>query len=294
MRKNPGQISSLFLALFVLLLCLDCQVPIVSEQDSREEGDVLLAEVYENRLYHSDLKEMLPEGLSEADSLMRLRILVENWIQDRILLHEAEKNVASEIDIDQLLEDYRSSLLIHNFEQRIVDEKIDTSVSQRELEEYYEKNKDQYLLESTILRCHFIKISKDKGGLDDLREWWRSSAPEDFVDLVAFCNDSADLYMLDEFSWYQVEEITQLLPAGTLSESSMRPGRTYQFSDEEFIYFLRLLESVKRQENAPLSYIQGQAKRYIMHQRKLTLLENLKNELYQKELEGREVKVYID
>jgi hypothetical protein len=163
-----------------------------------------------------------------------------------------------------------------------------------ELLEYYDKNKDQYQLQKTIVRCHFIKLENEKANFDSLSIWWNSNDEKDFFRLVEYCNDQSELFMLDDEEWYKVDEITQLLPAGTLSESSMRPGRTYNFTGEGFTYFIRILESIEKKETAPFAYIQEQAMRYIMHQRKLTLLQELKNELYKQELEGREIKIYIE
>jgi hypothetical protein len=261
---------------------------------AQADGDMLLAEVYNHKLYQSEFKNAYPEFTSESDSLMRLRIYVENWVRDKLLLNQAEKYVSDKLDIDKLVDDYRASLMVHHYEKEWVESRIDTSLNVKELLEYYDENQDQYQLEKTILRCHFIKFEKAIARYDSLRIWWNSNEKHDFIRLVEFCNEQAELYMLDEEVWYKVDEITQLLPAGSLSESSMRPGRTYNFSDQDYSYFIRILESVQKQETAPFTYIQEQAMRYIMHQRKLTLLEQMKNELYRKELDGREIKIYID
>ena len=138
------------------------------------------------------------------------------------------------------------------------------------------------------------KNPEEKADQDSIRFWWNSVNTEDFFRLVEYCNENADLFMLDEEKWYEVDEITQLIPAGTLSERSMQAGREYAFSDNEFAYFIRILESVQEEDTAPFTYIQEQAERYIMHQRKLTLLEQLRNELYENELSSRKVKIYVE
>ncbi len=277
--------------LFLLLIFIACQ----SGADTPETpDDTLLAEVYNQKLYASTIEGILPENSSEEDRKMRTRVYVENWVKDQLLLHEAEKNMSDKLDIDKLVRDYRASLLIHHYEKQWVESRIDTSINISELLSYYDKNRDQYQLQKTIVRCYFIKLPEAEADMDDIRDLWNSEDESDFVRLVEYCNAHADLFMLDEEKWYEVDEITQLIPAGTLSERSMQAGREYAFSDSDFAYFIRILESVQEEDTAPFTYIQEQAERYIMHQRKLTLQEQLRNELYEKELSSRKVKIYVE
>lgn len=279
-----------FIGCMLGIFFLACQ-PTVQNQDL---SDPILAEVYDYQLPLSSILELLEKTTSKEDSLMRLRILVNAWVREKLMLHNAEDIVPKDLNIDQLVNDYRSSLLVHNYERILVEDQVDTMVSQQELLDYYNKNKDQYQLESTIIRCHFIKTTQDQPKKDSLEKWWKKPDQSSFSKLIKYCNDYAELFMLDDNTWYKVEEITQLLPAGSLSESSMRAGRNYQFSDEQYDYYLRIHEAVKNKEIAPLSYIEGQATRYIMHQRKLTLLEKIKNDLYQEGLTSRFVKINIE
>ena len=60
--------------------------------------------------------------------------------------------------------------------------------------------------------------------------------------------------------------------------------------DNDFLYFFRLLELVNRKEIAPLSYIENQASKVILHRRKIKLLEEKKEELY--EQKTNQIKVF--
>lgn len=277
--------------IMVLLLGVNaCQ----SGNNPESPDDILLAEVYNQKLYASAVAGILPGNISEEDRKMRTRVYVENWVKDHLLLHEAENNMSDKLDINRLVQDYRASLLIHHYEKQWVESRIDTSINISELLAYYDKNRDQYQLQKTIVRCYFIKLPEADADRDNIRDWWNSEDNSDFIRLVEYCNEHADLFMLDEEKWYEVDEIAQLIPAGTLSERSMQTGREYVFTDSSFAYFIRILESVQEEDTAPFTYIQEQAERFIMHQRKLTLQEQLRNELYEKELSSRKVKIYVE
>jgi hypothetical protein len=274
------------LCALALAACIGCQ------EKGDTENDELLAQVFQHKLYSSDVERVLTSAYSPEDSLMLLRNYVENWVRDALLLHEAEKQLPEDINIDKLVKNYRSSLILHNYEKHLVEERIDSTIQEAELMAYYEENKTQYQLETTIVRCRFMKIRKPVLQRDSLRKWWESDKNEDFAKLVRYNNENAEIFILDT-SWYKVEEIAQLMPEGTISSENIRSTNTLRFTDDQFEYYLRVFETVQKKEIAPLSYIREQAIRVIMHQRKLDLLESIKSDLYKEELSKNNVKINI-
>ncbi|MDX1477265.1 MAG: peptidylprolyl isomerase [Saprospiraceae bacterium] len=268
--------------------CLACTTPVDDSQDP------VLATVHNKTLRLSDATEFIDPGQAPQDSIAQLRSYVEQWAREMLLLHEAERNLPDDIDLATLIEDYRASLIVSNYEKELVESSLDTVITDAELQAYYEKNKEQYQLERSIIRCHFVQIKKPVTNRREFRRWWDSDDPRDFARLVDYCNNNnAELFMLEDSTWYKVEEIEALLPAGTLSPQNMRRDRTLTFTDDQYEYYLRILESVLSTEIAPLSYIREQAERYIMHTRKLQLLESIKEDLYNKGIEGDQIKIFI-
>ena len=58
------------------------------------------------------------------------------------------------------------------------------------------------------------------------------------------------------------------------------------------IYYLRIFDKVNANEYPPLSYIEDQATKVILHKRKIKLLEEKKEEMYERELRRNNVKVF--
>ena len=257
------------------------------------EDDPVLANVHGKTLRLSDADAYLTPGTPVEDSLNQLRTFVNKWVRETLLLHEAELHFPDDINIGDLVRDYRASLIVSNYEKNLVESMLDTVISKEELEEYYEKNKEQYQLERPIIRCHFVKIHRPFDESRDFRKWWDSERPEDFDKLMEFSRQNAEVYMLEDSTWWKVEEIAALMPPGMLSSQNMRSNRSLRFSDDEYEYYLRIAESVLSTEIAPLSYIREQAARYIMHKRKLDLLEQIKADLYDQGVQGEQVKIYI-
>jgi hypothetical protein len=253
-----------------------------------EENDVELAKVFSKKLFLSELEGMVPDGATPEDSTKIINAEVERWTRETLLMQEAEKNIPADLNIDELVRDYRMSLVRHNYEQFLVETQLDSVISEKEISEYYEKNKEQYQLQSSILRCFLIKVPKSSPNLDQLRSWWRSTNVEDFKKMKNYATQNASFYMLKEKTWYQQSDLRTQLPQG----SNLNPTQDLNQSDENHFYFLQVFEKKSRNQLAPLGYIEDQIKKVILHKRKMVLLDQRKEELYDRETSKNNVKIF--
>ena len=125
-----------------LAIGLICLLAFVSCQNSKNgNGDRIVATVYDKTLYQSDLQSVLYEGISVNDSLVGTKAFIDNWIRRQLLIHQAENNIdKSELDFSRQLEDYRNSLIIYKYESMLIEQNLDTVVSDEEIAAYIEDN----------------------------------------------------------------------------------------------------------------------------------------------------------
>ena len=137
--------------------------------------DPMVAQVFDKRLYASEVRATIPAGINPEDSLLMYNAYIDRWIKESVMMHEAEKNIPTDLQISKLVEDYRSSLVMHQYEKTVVESLLDTAVAEEELLQYYEANKSQYVLESTIVRCHFIKVptAAPEKAVQKMEKIWR-------------------------------------------------------------------------------------------------------------------------
>ncbi len=63
----------------------------------------------------------IPAGITGADSIAMVRDFKERWIRNQLLLNKAELNLTDEEkNVEQQIENYRSSLLIYAYEQSYI------------------------------------------------------------------------------------------------------------------------------------------------------------------------------
>ncbi|MFT4667444.1 MAG: hypothetical protein ACI8YQ_001724 [Polaribacter sp.] len=276
----------------LLLIGLVACRPGEESTDASVKEDKVLAQVYNKMLYLSDMEGMFPLSCSKEDSSIIVTSFIERWVRDNVLMHQAERNIPSDLNIDELVRDYRSSLIRLNFEKNMVDILMDTLVTEAEMAAHYEKNKEQFQLSSTILRCYLIKVPKGIENMDELKRVWPGKTEEGFTDLLEFASRYADIYMLEDSSWYKVDDIAIQMPKGTITPGNLLVNKDITMEDSDFRYFFRAKEVVMAKKIAPMSYVKEQISKVILHDRKRKLLKEKKEEMYERELRKNNIKVF--
>ena len=275
-----------FTFLVIVVTEYSCQAPL-------QDDDTLIAQVYDKKLYASDIDLLIPEDGSLEDSVLIKNSYLERWIKESVMMHEAEKNIPEDLEIDKLVSDYRASLIMHHYEKNLVEKSMDTAIAESQLTEYYEANKSQYLLESTIVRCRFIKLDKkiDRKSYRRFERIWEDlqSDPSELINEISHYNSE---YLLNDSTWYRLEQIEEWVPSRSFNRHMMSYNSHFKFADENYFYFLRILESKKEREIAPLSFIKKQASQVILHQRKLELLSNIRDDLKERASSRNHIKIF--
>jgi len=265
-----------------------------SKKDNASRNDRLLAVVYSKELRLSALEGMFPEGTTKSDSILIINAFVQRWIRETLMLSEAERSLPKDMNVDKLVRDYRASLIKNNYEQVLIEQLLDSLVTEEELSSFYERNKEQYQLETSIIRCLFIKLPRNTPGQDSLNRWWNSANERSLAKMEKYCQANAAVYNLKGVTWNRIDDIAEELPTGTLTMENISSRREFTLSDDTFKYYFRLLEIKNSREIAPLEFIKEQARKYILHQRKLKLLEQKREDLYRLALRKKDIQFFTD
>ena len=280
----------ILLAVFILSLVgvLACQ-----KNNGAAGSNRVLATVYNRSLTLADMEGMFGSNATHSDSVQITTAFTDRWIREQLIMVEAERNVPKELNIDELVKKYRESLILSNYEEQLTKIGLDTTISDAELTAFYEKNKEQYQLETPIVRCYFLKIPRPTPQYDSIQKWWNAPRTgENAAKMQNYAQRNAKRFVMVDSVWHRVEDIISLLPKGTLSPDNISTGKELTMKDDNYQYYFRALGVMNKQEIAPLSFIREQASKYILHQRKSQLLEKKRQEMYDLELKKNNVKIY--
>jgi thymidine kinase len=268
----------------------------LSSGKSEDPGEKIVAQVYNRTLKSKEVNAFIPYESSSDDSLLIARSYIEKWVKEQLILREAEKYASKDLALDELVRRYRAALVLSHYEKEYVEKKLDTIINDDELQAYYESNKLQYQLETTIIRCRFLKIKQDitPKDKDFLQKNWKSQSKADRRYLDRICKEFGETCIFDENTWYKLEHIQSMLPNKAINKDVIQYNKEFSFKDNEYNYFLLIDEWVADKELAPLSFIREQARKFILHQRKLKLLDEMRERLYEQEILTDNVKIYVD
>lgn len=247
-----------------------------------------LATVFEKSLYPSDIKGIVGQGVSSKDSSALVRSFIENWAKEQLIIAIAEQNIPEDLDVDRLVQDYRLSLIRHSYEQKLVEQRLDSVVTDTEIKRYYESALEQYQLDKTIVQGKFVKLSKEAPKQDTLKTWWNNFAVNK-QDLSDYCRMYADKFVLEDSIWIDVDYLAAEFPISSLKNGSITGGLNVVASDEEYNYYIKIDKVVRQGQIAPLSYVKNKIIKVILRKRKFELLDNMTDELYKRELEKKNV-----
>lgn len=252
-----------------------------------EQGEII-AKVGKQKLYLKDISG-LSKGENTQDSLNIVNGYVEQWTQRMVFLEEAESKVSSVLNIDQLVKDYRSSLILHNYKVQLVEEKLNTDVSEEELKAFYDKNKEQFKLGENVAKVYIAKIAPN-ADRDILKKFFKYWKKNNLSKVDQKINELTTFRFTEKDRWVTMSELSTMLPSN-INPDRLRKGDTFK-KHEGTQYYVKVFELIKANQSAPFSLIKDQVKKTIINQRKKDLLENHEEELYKKALENNMIEVY--
>ena len=268
--------SSIFLSLTLLAVLPSCK----AVQSFIHDGEVV-AKLGDHKLYRSELEELIPNGISQEDSINFANLYINSWATDKAFQDIAEQKLSKEEkDVSSELEAYRQSLLRYRFEQRYVAERLDTNVTVNEVNDYYNSHKDNFKLERPVLKARFMKIAKDSPNLQKIKKLMSSSDVEDVIaaDSVAF--NSAQRYVDFSDTWMDAVNLAAEFGVDYVNMLSKKNGSFIEIPDGEGNLCVAFItEMVKAGETAPVDFCEDSIKDIIISGRKHALLDTLERDL---------------
>lgn len=273
--------------LVVITLCtfFSCSKPLPEKEEKK------LVRVGKEYLYNNDIDDLI-KGLSKSDSAQFTQEFAESWARERVLMQTAERNLPPDLNIERLVQDYRNSLILQQYKEVLVRQRLDSTITTNEVLKYYNANTSKYELTEDIMRCYFVKINKNVPNIDSLFKWWEEKKHLDYDKLANLCNKYADKFILDEKSWTPVRKVKELFPNQQFNKAYLTNNKTLQKTSGKYIYLLKVFEYISEKKDAPLEHVQDDIENIILYKRKVELIDKIKEEIYQEQVEKNNIEYF--
>ncbi|HMS97088.1 MAG TPA: hypothetical protein PLQ57_09205 [Saprospiraceae bacterium] len=278
-------------SIIYLVFCLTACNSFGSGGESDKSKGKMLAEVGSRKLYETDVSNLLQAGSSPEDSIRILKGVVNNWVKDQLMILEAEKNLPKDINLEKMIDDYRSSLLLYNYETKLATELLDTLVTKEEKQQYYNQHSDEFILPEAIAKYRVVRFARTTKSLDNFYKDWKKG---DLESITIFCNNQADYSDLDGDTWKTISQLETLLPKNFVSRSWYGENKEMRKKYKDDEYFIRIFRYASADKVPPFEYIEAKIEKVILNERKIKLLKQKKQQLFDKEFGSSKVKLYLE
>ena len=285
MRTFPHLLA----AAFLLLTPLSCDVA-----SSLVHDDQPVAKVGREKLYRSEVKSMIPDMISPEDSAGIAEKYIRLWAMDRLYMKVAEEQLSkSEIDVSDELESYRRSLVRYRYEQRYLNDRLDTLITDAQIREYYLANQEDFELSRPLLKLRFVDVMKDSPDKDEILRLMSSDEYDELELADSLAGKSALRYFDNSDSWMDAGELSRYF--GVTVEEML------DAMDEDMIviepegrgdilaaYVCDMINS----GTAPLEYCSPAIRDIILSNRKHELMASLERDLLEGALDSKQLVIY--
>lgn len=280
---------SKFPCFFILILALS----LLSCKDSPVTNDAknekILAKVGDKVLLWSSIEPLLSQIQADMDTTVFVTSMINKWVADQLMILEAEKSGFSDLDIEELIKDYRASLLLFNYENKLMQEFLDTVVTMQQKKAYYESSKEQFLLPESLVKFKLVKLDKDIRQLENFYSYWKKS---DWASVVTFVKNNKGTYIDQTDNWVTFSEFSSYIPQDFLKVKVLKKGISFRQSAGDKEYFINIEDYVNENGVPPFEYIEGKIVKVILNNRKNEIINRKKKQLFDNGYASKSVKIF--
>ena len=273
-----------------LVTYLILMIGLISCQQKAPEVDAA-ARVNDRYLSKEELNMGMPIGLPAEDSLLYRNNFIKMWATKELLLEKARINVDDrDGEIKELVRNYEQELLIDRYRKALLQQELDTVITELATDDYYEANKNVYRLNEELMQLRYIHFSSDLSDKKDLIKLFKSKDPEDLEELIARELEFYSFSFNDSI-WVSYRDVEKKL-AFLRDEKNIKKNQFIQKEDSLGVYLLAVKDMRYRNDIAPKEYVIPTIQQMILHKRKLELMNEIEKTIMVDAINNKQFEQY--
>jgi hypothetical protein len=272
--SNPNRSfkqADIYVSLFCLFLLFSCSTK-----------DQVVAEVNDKELTKKEAETLMDHLGYDINNKTDWQMFLDNWVKFEVYRQELKQVDPDKSAIVQLKgESFMGELSGFYLEEAMILSKLDSIVKDKEIQTYYDKNKNSFVLQDYLVKALYLKIPKGTDIEQKIREVYVLKNDKDLTKLNSYAKLYAENFYFDDEQWVYFTELTKDIPLKQLNRDNLVLNRTKTyFSDEEFTYFINIIDFKLKDDTPPLEFLRDQIREIILSERINRLREQLGTQLY--------------
>ncbi|HNX12604.1 MAG TPA: peptidylprolyl isomerase [Paludibacteraceae bacterium] len=251
---------------------------------SDKGGDIKRTPVLEVEgkfLYQDEIDQIIPATASLIDSADIAERYIKKWVTDVLVYENAKRNINKLNDIEKRVEEYRKSLIINEYEQALIKERLSGVVTEDEMKKFYETYKSQLISQENLIKGLLLIVPKNAPQIDKVREWVRLSNTKSLENIEKYSLKNAISYDYFMNNWTSFGEILKKAPF-RIEDSGVfvRSTSFAETSDSTKMYLLRIVSSIPTGQTEPYDLAKKKISSILLNKKKSDFIIQFENDIY--------------
>lgn len=278
--------NSVFILCFVISSCTYFK----PEQKTEAVG-----RVGKSYLYKSDVSTLVPAGTSKEDSILLVRDYINRWASQKLLIEAAERNLsdAKKKEYNTLIKQYEIDLYTKAYIEEVVKNAVDTIISDKELKQYYQDNKENFKTNGTLVRLRYINLPINNPRFVIIRSKFYDYNKKDkkFWDTYALQFNS---FAMNDSIWVDMNQVYSKLPFITPEnrDELIVAGKRIEKTVQNDIYLIKITNVIDRNQVSPFDFIKPTLREVLLNKRKLELIKKFEKEILNDAIKNNDYEIY--
>ena len=285
LKKNY---SGFIFGLFSLLL-VSC------DYFQQSEDRKVAVRVNDSYLYEDDIQALINENTSPEDSAIIVSNYITRWATQQLLIDRAELNLpeSQQKEFGELVSNYRNELYTNAYTDAVVSRDLDTSLNRNEIQQYYELNKENFILNEDLVKLRYINMSKNSNNLEEIKNKIRRFNDEDQQDLLDMALQFKN-YSMNDSVWVKTKSVYDKIgPLSVEDRSSLlKKSNFMELQDSLNVYLVYVKDVLSRNEQAPMEYASATIREILLNKRKQALIKELEKDITKDAIKNNEFEIY--
>jgi len=231
-------------------------------------------------------------GMSTEDSARVAEQYIYQWAIN-LLEYDVAKDKLNK-DIERMVEDYRRSLYIHEYEQYLIAQRMSKEVEDTIIKEFYDLHSHHFVLREAIVKGVLLVVPNGAPNMDLLRKNIQHPEEEENIEWIEkFAYQYAAGYELFLDDWKTVSQIILRMPFEKDDlNKQLKATRQIELQDSINTYLLQVIDLYQANQPMPIEYARPEIEKIMLAQRQVNFIQQERIGLYEKAIKEGILKRY--
>lgn len=239
------------------------------------QNDEIVCEVGKYQLSEDELEEIILLNEGDLNNSQDRDKAIEEWVDMQLLKLELEE-IAPEIlnSNRQKVEQELAERNLFELENQFIRENLDSIITDSEVQSYYEKNRENYVRQSYIVRALYLKVADTLGNHNAIAESFLLKNDKHKEDVKKYANLYATNFYFEDKKWIYFEDLVRDIPISESKKKELIVNRDNAiFKESGFTHFINILDYRLKNISSPMEVEKKLIEKHILKRRVNVLRE---------------------